>query len=110
MRENAEASAGVELKTLIAGSTIDVVTKSRHYRIEYVEGDRIRISGHPQLCPTPTAARLCGSRKGLDEFERGYIGRGMRMVFERAGDVVPVTTSEITEVRVMDQNLATVPS
>jgi hypothetical protein len=104
MRENAEVLDGVYLNTLDTGATIDVETKSRLYRIEYLEGNRICISGHPRWCPTPTLARLCGSRGGSDGFAQGYIGCGMRLVFERLGDDVPVTTSEITDIRVMGQN------
>src|SRR5690242_16141635 len=43
------------------GSVLDVETRSRHYRIECLGGDSVRISGHPQLCPEPVAARLEGS-------------------------------------------------
>jgi hypothetical protein len=104
MLQNAEVLNGVYLNTLHTGSTIDVETKSRLYRIEYLEGDQIRICGHPLWCPTPTLARLCGSRGGSDGFARGYIGCRMRLVFEPLGEGVPVTTSEITDIRVMDQN------
>ena len=65
MTERAELLDGVYLSTLDTGSTIDLATKSRRYRIEYLEGDRVRISGHPQWCPTPTLARLCGSSRLL---------------------------------------------
>jgi hypothetical protein len=104
MREKAELLDGVYLSSLDAGSTIDLETRSRHYRIEYLEGDRIRISGHPRWCPTPTLARLCGSRGGSDGFAEGYIGCRMRLVFERLEDRIPVTTSEVTDIRVIDQN------
>ena len=52
--ETAQLLDGVYLRTLDTGSTIDVETTSRRYRIEYLEGDRIRISGHPRWCPAPT--------------------------------------------------------
>jgi hypothetical protein len=104
MREKDELLDGVYLSSLDAGSTIDLETRSRHYRIEYLEGDRIRISGHPRWCPTPTLARLCGSRGGSDGFAEGYIGCRMRLVFERLEDRIPVTTSEVTDIRVIDQN------
>ena len=99
------ADAGVHLNSLGPGSIVDVQTKSRRYRIQYLEGDRIRISGHPLLCPAPTLARLFGSRKG-PKFGEGYIGCGMRLVFEREGDVHPVTTSEIIDIRVLDLDQA----
>src|SRR5260370_26200355 len=104
MREHAELREGVYLSSLDTGSTIDLETRSRHYRIEYLDGDRVRISGHPQWCPTPTLARLCGSRGGLVGFEAGYIGCRMRLVFERLVDHIPVTTSEITDIHVIHQN------
>jgi hypothetical protein len=104
MRESAALSEGVYLSSLGAGSTIDLETRSRRYRIEYLEGDRVRISGHPRWCPTPTLARLCGSRGGSDGFAAGYIGCRMRLVFERLDDHIPVTTSEVTDIRVTNQN------
>ena len=104
MRENAEPRAGVYLSSLDTGSTIDLETRSRHYRIEYLDGDRVRISGHPYWCPTPTLARLCGSRGDSDGFEAGYIGCSMRLVFERLEDRIPVITSKIMDIRVIHQN------
>ena len=104
MRENEVLVEGVYLNTLDTGSNIDLETRSRRYHIEYLDGDRIRISGHPQLCPTPTLARLCGSRGGPDGFAEGYIGCRMRLMFERLADHISVTTSEVTDIRVMDQN------
>jgi DUF2075 family protein len=104
MRENAELLEGVYLSSLATGSTIDVETRSRHYQIQYLERDQVRISGHPRWCPTPTPARVCGSRGGSEGFETGYIGCGMRLVFERLDNPVPITTSVITDVRVVDQN------
>ena len=104
MRESGELPKGVYLNTLDAGSTIDLETRSRRYRIEYLEGDRIRISGHPLWCPAPTLARLCGSRGGSDGFAEGYIGCRMRLVFERLDDRIPVTTSEVTDIRVIDRH------
>jgi hypothetical protein len=102
MLENAEVLDGLYLNTLYASSTVDLETKSRRYRIEYLEGDRILISGHPRWCPTPTLARLFGSKGGPDGFAQGYIGCGMRLVFEPLVDCIPVTTSEITDIRVVD--------
>ena len=52
---------GVYLKNLEQGSVIDVKTKSRHYRIEYMGGDEVLVSGHPDICSTPVPAHLRGS-------------------------------------------------
>jgi hypothetical protein len=51
----------LDCKSLEPGFLIDVETTSRHYRIECLGGNRIRISGHPQYCPTPVAAHPEGS-------------------------------------------------
>ena len=102
--ETAQLLDGVYLRTLDTGATIDVETRSRRYRLEYLEGDRIRISGHPQWCPAPTLARLWGSRGGSEGFVGGYIGCQMRLVFERLDDCIPVTTSEVTDVRVIERH------
>jgi hypothetical protein len=102
MTNKNELLTGVYLSSLDTGSAVDLETKSRHYRIERLQGDRIRISGHPQWCPKPVLARLHGSRVGSGEFEDGYIGCGMRLVFERLDNHIPIITSEITDIRVVD--------
>jgi hypothetical protein len=78
---------------------IDVETKSRHYRIEFLGGDAIRISGHPQYCPEPAPAHLQGSLDKQGVLESGLIRKGRRMVFLLDHDR-PVTTSKILDVRV----------
>lgn len=88
----------VDVNNLIPGSLLDVETKSRHYRIECLGGNAVRISGHPEYCPDPVPARLQGSIDKHGEFEFGMIGRGMRlMVF--LNNQRPVTTSRIVRIR-----------
>jgi hypothetical protein len=98
----AELLERVNLTSLDEGSVIDLETKSRHYRIEFLGSDQARISGHPQLCPTPVLAQLQGSI-GNSGIESGSIKRGMHLVFLRLDDHVSVTTSEITGISVEDQ-------
>jgi len=86
-------------KSLAPGSVIDVETKSRHYRIECLGGNSIRISGHPDYCPEPAPAQLQGSVDKEGVLELGLIGRGRRLVFLLDKDR-PVTTSKILHVRV----------
>lgn len=85
--------------SLAPGSLIDVETKSRHYRIECLGGNAIRISGHPDYCPEPAPAQLQGSVDKEGVLEVGLIGRGRRLVFLLDKDR-PVTTSRILHVRV----------
>jgi len=89
----------VDCRSLTPGSLVEVETKSRHYHIECLGGNEIRISGHPQICPNPVPARLNGSLDEEGILESGLIGRGMRMMFF-VGNQRPVTTSEILLVEV----------
>ena len=91
--------SAVLLESLAPGSLIDVETKSRHYRIECLGGNAIRISGHPSYCPEPTAAHLQGSIDKEGVFNFGQIGPGMRLMV-MLDDRRPVTTSSVVKVRV----------
>jgi hypothetical protein len=89
----------VDCKNLTRGSVIDVETKSRHYRIECLGGNAIRISGHPEYCPDPVPAQLHGAVDEEGMLELGLIGRGMRLMFLLNAHR-PVTTSKVLRVQV----------
>jgi hypothetical protein len=89
----------VNCNSLVRGSRIDVETKSRHYRIECLGGNSIRISGHPDYCPNPVPAQLQGSVDKEGTLEPGMIGRGMRLIF-LLDESHPVTTSRVLHVHV----------
>lgn len=97
-----EISEGIAVTSLNPGSVLEVETKNRRYKIECVRGDQIRISGHPSICPTPTAARLVGSSSGIGSLQCGVVKPGMHLVFQRLDEGRPVTTSEVTGVHVRD--------
>jgi hypothetical protein len=97
--EGPEVLEGVELKSLRPGSLIDVETKSRHYHIECLGGEAIRISGHPKYCPDPVPAHLQGSLDHDGALESGLIEPGMRMLV-LLNDDHPVTTSRVISVHV----------
>jgi hypothetical protein len=101
VRENAGLLDGVHLSSLHPGAVIDLETRSRRYRIEFLGGDKAWISGHPLLCPRPVMVQLQGSIGS--SVESGFIGQGMHLVFQRLEDSSPVTTSEITGVTVLDR-------
>jgi hypothetical protein len=92
----------LDCKSLEPGSLVDVETTSRHYRIECLGGSLIRISGHPQFCPTPVIAHLEGSVTSEGTIEDGIIERGMRLVC-LIEDHIPLTTSKILHVTPIDQ-------
>ena len=89
----------VDCNSLAPGSRIEVETKSRHYQIECLGGNAIRISGQMEYCPNPVPARLHGSLDKEGALEFGQIGRGMRLLF-LLNDGRPVTTSRVVRVQV----------
>ena len=100
MTENANLQEGITLSSLDAGSVIDLETKNRHYRLEYLGGDKAWISGHPRLCPRPVMVHVQGSIGR--SVESDFLGPGMHLVFRRMDDERPVTTSEITGLKVVE--------
>jgi hypothetical protein len=102
-----EVFRGVDLKSLRAGSLIEVETKSRRYRIEFLGGHAIRISGHPEYCPNPELAQLLGSIDNEGVVEMDLIEPGMRLIFV-LDNRRPVTTSRVLTVH-MDQTNAVQP-
>src|SRR5579862_6189355 len=90
---------GVDLKSLRVGSMMDVKTKSRQYRIEFLGGNEIRISGHPEYCPQPELARLQGSIDEEGVVEVDLIEPGMRLMLF-FNESHPVTTSRVVSVHV----------
>jgi hypothetical protein len=104
MTKTTELLEGVYITELEKGSVIDIETKSRHYSVEYLGGDRVRISGHPQWCPTPVVVRLEGSLRNSGAFEPGFVGTGMHIVFQRFDDRPPVTTTEVKDLHLADRD------
>jgi hypothetical protein len=78
---------------------VDVETKNSCYHIEWLGGSAIRISGHPEYCPTPVDGKLQGSSNKEGVLEPGLIGRGMHLRFV-VDERRPVTTSRVMRVRV----------
>jgi hypothetical protein len=93
------SAEAVDCRNLETGSVIDVETRSRHYQIECLGGNIVRISGHPEYCPVPVPALLHGSINDEGSLEPGLIGPGMRLVFT-LDDHRPVTTTTVTHVHV----------
>ena len=89
----------VDFKGLPAGSRLEVETKDRHYRIECLGGNAMRMSGHPEYCPTPVAGKLQGSSDKGGLIEPGLIWRGKYLQF-LLDDRRPITTSRVLRLRV----------
>ena len=95
----------VDCQSLAPGALVDVETRNRHYRIECLGGSAIRISGHPDLCPTPEPATLQGSSDNAGVTESLISpGRYLQFVLQDR----PVTTTRVMKVRV--QRAPAVPS
>jgi hypothetical protein len=80
----------IDCKGLPPGSVLEVETRNRHYQIECLGGSAVRISGHPEYCPTPVNGRM---------LDAGVIERGKYLQF-LLDDRRPVTTSRVVKVRV----------
>lgn len=80
----------VDWKGLPPGSRLEIETNNRHYDIECLGGNAIRVSGHPEYCPTPVAGRVV---------ESGFIERGqhLHLLIEGARWL---TTSRVMKLRV----------
>jgi hypothetical protein len=87
------------------GSIVDVETRSRHYRIECLGGQAVRVSGHPKYCPAPVDAELEGSLTGDGALESGVIERGQRLLFV-LNERLPITTSRVLHVHLDDSAAA----
>jgi hypothetical protein len=88
----------LDCRHLVPGSLIDIETKSRHYRIEYLGGNSIRVLGHPEFCPRPVIASLKGSLDLDGTLEIGSIVCGRRFMF-LVDDTHAITTSRVLRVR-----------
>ena len=89
----------LDIDGLAPGTVVEVETRSRTYRIEFLGGKSVRISGHPEHCPTPTAAQVHGSISKAGGLEYGRISKGSRLMFFLNGNQ-PITTSAIVSFKV----------
>jgi hypothetical protein len=80
---------------------VDVETKNRRYQIECLGGSAIRISGHPDYCPTPMSAELQGSSDQSGIVGPGMIERGRYLRFMME-DSLPITTSRVRGIYVVN--------
>ena len=94
------SSEFVDCKNLGPGTLVDVETKNRHYQIECLGGNAIRISGHPEYCPTPVDGELQDVWDKEGVLEAGFIGQGRHLKFRVFDDHRPVTTTRVTRIRV----------
>jgi hypothetical protein len=93
-----EVEGGVYWQDLPPGTSLEVITSNRQYRLVKKMGADAWISGHPEFCPAPVLVKLDGSNWGGSMLKRGFIGRGMRLEF-RHPVYLTVTTSPIIEIR-----------
>jgi hypothetical protein len=98
----------VNCKGLPPGAVVDVETKNRHYQIECLGGSAIRISGHPDYCPTPINAELQGSSDQRGIVRPGMIERGRQLQF-RLEDSLPITTSKVEGIYVVNPGVSAPP-
>ena len=93
------SGTSVDVSKLTPGTLIEIETKSRTYHVECLGGNSVRISGHPDLCPTPTPAQLQGSVGKEGGLEFGRIEKGSRLMFFLNGNR-PVNTSAVVSLHI----------
>lgn len=93
-----EVEGGVYLRDLAPGSSIEIQTRNRLYRVVMQASGEALISGHPDFCPSPVLVKVDGSNWGGSMLKQGFIGRGMRLEF-RHPVYHTVTTSPISDIR-----------
>jgi hypothetical protein len=93
-----EIEGGIYLADLEPGIRLEFRTEHHCYSLTNIGKGRVRISGHPEFCPTPVEVTLCGSNWGGSLLKSGYLGRGMRLEFRHPSRDL-ITTSRIVEIR-----------
>jgi len=96
-----QVEGGVDLRQLPPDTVLKVRTLNRQYTIVNKGSGQALISGHPDFCPEPVLVRIKGSTWGGAMLKESFIGRGMRLEFQRDADN-PVTTSPILEIEERD--------
>ena len=91
-----ESEVGVYVDELPDGTTLEVETRHHRYKITKGGDTQVRISGHPRYCPEPTTVEIEGSIDGGLALKPGFIGRGMRLIFQHP------TYHTMTTSRIMD--------
>ncbi len=92
-----EIEGGVDLRTVAPETVLAVKTRNRVYTLVMKGSGRAMICGHPQYCPEPVLVHVIGSTWGGAMLKEAYLGRGMRLEFQRDRDR-PVLTSPILEI------------
>ena len=92
-----QIEGGVDLREVPAETVLEVRTRNRSYTIVTKGQGLALISGHPEYCPEPVLVRIKGSTWGGAMLKENYIGRGMRLEFQRDAER-PILTSPILEI------------
>jgi hypothetical protein len=92
-----EIEGGVDLRQVPAETVLEVRTKNHSYTIVNKGSGLALIWGHPHYCPEPVLVHIKGSTWGGVMLKENFIGRGMRMEFQRETER-PIVTSPVLEI------------
>uniref|UniRef100_Q023T0 Uncharacterized protein n=1 Tax=Solibacter usitatus (strain Ellin6076) TaxID=234267 RepID=Q023T0_SOLUE len=92
-----EIEGGIDLRRLPAETVLEVRTRNHSYTIVNKGSGLALICGHPHYCPEPVLVQIKGSTWGGAMLKESYIGRGMRLEFQREQER-PILTSPILEI------------
>ena len=95
-----EVEGGVSLRDLRPGMELAVETRNRIYRMTFLGGRSVLLSGHPEFCAEPTRVEIEGCTWGGSMLKAHYIGRGMHLEFEHP-EAGRILTSRIVDVRMV---------
>jgi len=80
----------VDCNSLPPGSVLEIETRNRQYHLECLGGSEVRVSGHPDHCPTPVPGRVLST---------GLIQKGKHLHL-MLDDRRPLTTTRVMRLRV----------
>ena len=95
-----EVEGGVSLRDLRPGMKLAVETRNRIYRMTFLGGRSVLLSGHPEFCAEPTRVEIEGCTWGGSMLKARYIGRGMHLEFQHP-EAGRILTSRIVDVRMV---------
>jgi hypothetical protein len=91
-----EGKEGFCIDDLAEGTTLEIETQHRNYKLVKRADTHVRISGHPTFCPQPVEVEIEGAFGGSPVVAPNprFIGPGMRLIFKHPV-LGSITTSPI---------------
>src|SRR4029077_9038140 len=92
-----QIEGGGDLRQVPASTVLEMPSRNQSYTIVVKGCARAMLCGHPEYCPEPVMVHIKGSTWGGAMLKENFIGRGMRMEFQRDAER-PIVTSPVIEI------------